>query len=108
MKIRCGDIRITKSERCWRTCDSCGLPAKYRVTYLFKNARSDPQSNAYGEDDCSWCSDEESYFCSEHVLLGERQVPMNMRHCATFPLAKFRHFGWYWREISKEVIHKGD
>lgn len=45
-------------------CEQCGEAATKKYTYLLEgNARANPASSAYGEDDCSWCSDHEEFGC---------------------------------------------
>ncbi len=45
-------------------CDYCGEnPADQKHTYLLPGARINPDSAAFGRDDCSWCSDHEAFSC---------------------------------------------
>ena len=91
-----GEVQYVKRTRCRQECAECGEPAHFRHTYLLGNARRNPASSAYGRDDCSWCSDAESFVCAEHER--KRQAPDGHDWCATFPLATFPHLGLYWSE----------
>lgn len=44
-------------------CVLCGEPATRKYCWLLKGFRSNPQSKAYGRDDCTWCSDAEAFYC---------------------------------------------
>ncbi len=83
----------------WKECEECGNPAKWRVTFLDDNnggCRRNPSSSAYQHDDCSYCSDHEIYTCEKHRRDIERQEPIQgFRYCASFPLKKFKHMGFY-------------
>lgn len=59
-----GEVQFVRRERVRRECGNCGEPAVYRWTYLLKNYRSNPQSSAYRQDDCSYCSDHDVYSCA--------------------------------------------
>jgi len=82
--------------RVWQECGVCGEEATHRLTHLLNRARSNPLSNAYGKDDCSWCSDEERFACADHKSDVERYPPDGHGWCATFELSRFKHMGWRW------------
>ena len=96
---RCGDIQTVNRIRRWRTCHECGLPAKYRITFLLTNARANPASTAYRHDDCSWCSDSDTYACESHRKIIEHKPTEGFKWCSTFALKKFLHMGFYWELI---------
>lgn len=100
-KKRVGDIEIIKRVRQWRCCKECGLPARYKITFLLPNARINPDSSAYQHDDCSWCSDLEIYACEMHHDIIRQNPPEGYRWCAEFLLKKFLHMGFYWKEIER-------
>lgn len=86
-----------------RVCESCGEPATYKLTFLLPNYRSNPASNAYGRDDCTWCSDEDMFVCNKHEkdrrkLAEER----GMFWCSSFPFEKHKHMFLFWTTI-KEI-----
>lgn len=93
-----GEERIIKEICVEHTCQECGEPAQYMYTYLLKGARSNPQSSAYGKDDCSWCEDDRAYACEEHKVKVERDVPEGMVWCSTFPRKNFEHLFLYWKQ----------
>ena len=96
---RVGDVRITKEVAHWRECEGCGLPARYRLTFLFEHFRSNPASSAYREDDCSWCSDLDVFTC-ERCKRTLSQAPSGYNSgCGIFTLKKFKHMGFYWKEV---------
>lgn len=95
-KTKVGD-RVVREYR-WKTC-YCGLPAVFRITYLLHNCRTNPGSKGYRRDDVSWAADAEEVACREHQREIERDAPDGMRYCATFPLARFRHMGFYTVEV---------
>lgn len=94
--MKVGDIIATRKQAHWHDCQVCGLPASYRITYLLARGRANPVSTAYGKDDCSWCSDAEAFACKRHEQDVKRDLPIGMNWCATFPLKKFRHMGFYY------------
>lgn len=74
-------------------CEKCGdEPANRRHTYLLPNARRDPDSSAFGRDDCSWCSDHEVFTCAACYPEGRHPSPVGYVWCATFPaIDRFAH-----------------
>lgn len=97
MKI--GDKKTKVMVAKWRACQVCGMPASFRITYLFAgNYRGNPASSAYGKDDCSWCSDAESFACKKHMREVEQDISPSMTYCSTFTLKGFKHMGFYWEE----------
>lgn len=87
----------------WRECAECGEPAVYHITFLLDNARRNPDSNGYGKDDISWCSDEETWACEEHKTELERTHQHGLNWCATFGLDRFKHMGEYWVKDNADV-----
>ena len=101
-----GDIIKTTKVCKERECFECGEPAQYKHTYLLEGSRKNPQSNAYGRDDCSWCEDECLYACKEHKELVKKDYcPTRMNWCSTFPRERFEHMFLYWEETIKEKIN---
>ena len=94
-----GSRRVQELVR--RECDVCGEPATHRITYLVAvNCRSNPASAAFGRDNCSWCSDAESYACKEHVKQIERDAPHGMSWCTTFDaVGRYDHMLLRWQEV---------
>lgn len=95
-----GDVKFVKKTHVRHNCDGCGEVATKRYTFLLENARRNPQSAAYGRDDCTWLSDYELFGCEE---CGERSrfhalAPEGLSWCATFDLERFPHMGLYWHE----------
>ncbi len=98
--MKVGEIIIERKRVAWHECQVCGMPASWRIAYLVHNGRSNPASRAYGRDDCSWCSDAETYACKKHQKEVERDAPDEMSWCASFPLKNFKHMGFYlWEEL---------
>lgn len=60
-----GSMRTIVEMRVRKSCESCGEPAVHLYWYLYENFRRNPQSNAYGKDDCIWCKDIEVALCAE-------------------------------------------
>ena len=83
----------------WHECEICGRPASHKLTFLMPNCRSNPASSAYRHDDCSWCSDYETYACHTHERELRFSNPQGMTWCASYPLAKFKHMGFYKVEV---------
>jgi len=100
--MKVGDIIIERKQVQWHECQVCGLPAICRITYLAAgNCRANPASNAYGRDDCSWCSDAEAFACKHHKQQVQRDLPIGMSWCATFPLKNFKHMGFYFVKLAE-------
>lgn len=98
-----GDRRTIVEELLWRECDQCGEPAKYQQTYLLKGTRSNPNSSAYGRDDCSHCSDSEIFVCEEHKDWAWHNPPDGYVDCARISLNEhYKHLGQYWEKISTQ------
>lgn len=85
----------------WREeCEICGEPAHYKHTWLLKGARSNPASEAYGKDDCSWCEDEKTFACQE-CTNGVRP-PEGYGTCSVFPASeRFAHMFLYQKTTHK-------
>src|SRR5258708_31472175 len=92
-----GEIRSTTEMWKQRACDECGEPAVYEQTYLLKNARRNPDSSAYGKDDCSYCSDTNAWACKIHADMIRSNPPQGYEECSRFDLSKFSHRSGYWR-----------
>ena len=90
-----GDIKTESFIRCWRECQLCELPARYRHSFLLPNSRSNPESRGYGKDDISWCSDDEMFACEEHKRDVEN-CHNTMEWAGTYTLSNFKHMGFYW------------
>ncbi len=92
-----GEVRYVRKVRCRHECAVCGEPADFRHSYLLAgDCRRNPASSAYGRDDCTFCSDGESFVCATHK--SDRQAPNGMEWAGTYTLAKFPHMGMYWHE----------
>jgi hypothetical protein len=75
------------------TCAECGDSAHFRHTYLLPNGRNNPASSAYRRDDCSWCSDEETFTCRTC----KRPTIDGYSWCSTFPANdRFAHLFLKW------------
>lgn len=92
-----GDVREVVSQRVRIECCECGEPAHFRHTYLLPNARHNPDSSAYGKDDCSWCADEERWVCR---TCPEPKVD-GYKSCSRFECGpRFAHMFLYWKTLS--------
>lgn len=92
-----GERKLVERVRYRHECD-CGRPATKRHSYLLPNARREPASSAYGRDDCSWCSDHETFTCD-----GCKQPRVDgYEWCSTFSVTpentRFAHMLLYWHE----------
>lgn len=95
-----GEVKTTSYVRTRQECAECGEQAHFKHTYLFDNARSNPASSAYRHDDCTWCSDAETFACKEHESKVRHDAPRGMGWCSTFPASeRFAHMFLYWREV---------
>lgn len=93
-----GEEKTVTSRRLRRECDVCGEPAHYKHAFLLAGGRSNPNSKAYGQDDCSWCEDDCRFVCKEHK--NDRSPPEGTRWCATFPASeRFAHMFLYWKAV---------
>lgn len=92
-----GEIRTTSEIARWHECEQCGMPARYKCTFLLEGARRNPNSKAYGKDDCSWCSDLDIYACEKHKNEIWRDHDGYVI-CSCFPLKNFKHMGFYWEK----------
>lgn len=102
--MKVGEIR-TKREICqWRECEECGLPAKWRITFLLDNARNNPTSSAFRHDDCTWCSDLAVFACGKCEKELRINPPQGYKWCAAFPLKRYKHMGFYWRELKEKSL----
>lgn len=102
-KYQEGDKRTITQICRRRECEICGEPAEYRITLLLPMARNNPQSKAYGRDDCSWCADDEVFVCEEHKTQYRKLAKeRGMGWCATFPASKFLHMFLFWQTIKEE------
>lgn len=92
---------VCKERECWE----CGEPSKYKHTFLLEGSRRNPQSSAYGKDDCSWCEDDCNFACEEHKEKVRRDFcPRDMHWCSTFSRDRFEHMFLYWDKESEEII----
>ena len=91
-----GDVVTTTKKRVRVTCDECGEVAVYRQTYLLNGARLNHASQAYGKDDCSWCSDKEVNLCATC------KAPRfeGYGECSRFTVGeRFKHLFLEWVEV---------
>lgn len=89
-----GDVETITRKRIRHECEECGEPAHWRVTYLLEGTRGNPASAAYGKDDCSWCSDLDSFVCKEHRTWA---APDGYVPCSHFPATEqFAHMFLEW------------
>lgn len=101
-----GDRKIVERTRVRVECEQCGEGAVKKHTYLLPNARRNPASSAYGRDDCSWCSDHETFTCGSCA----KPRPDGFEWCSTFSLSpentRFAHMFLRWdeREIVPEQV----
>ena len=90
------EVQIVKRVKLRRECEECGENAHYKHTWLLKGTRSNPQSKAYGRDDCSWCEDECTYACQE--CTNKIRPPDGYVTCSIFPASeRFAHMFLYWK-----------
>jgi len=98
---RVGQIEtVTKVAR-WHTCDKCNTPASHRVTFLLSNTWQNPASSAYGQGDCSWCSDLDMYTCRTHLGGIRQHPPRGYELCASMELRRLKQMGFYWVTVGK-------
>ena len=94
------EIQTITKKRVRRECDNCGEPAHYKYTFLLPNFRSNPASNAYGKDDCTWCSDAEQYSCRDPECQRAMSRLDGYSGCSIFPASEgFAHMFLYWEEV---------
>jgi hypothetical protein len=97
-----GDTEVIERTRVRIECENCGEPADQRHTYLVPNARRNPQSSAYGQDDCSWCSDHEVFSCKkcrDAEWRGHEPKVDGYEWCSTFSVGeRFAHMFLRWSE----------
>jgi len=94
-----GEIEIITRIRKRHKCDSCGLPATHKLTFLLLNARSNPASAGFRGNDISWCSDRERFACDDCKDKTRRNPPRGHDWCGSYPLDKFPHMGLYWSKV---------
>jgi hypothetical protein len=100
------EIQIIKRKRVRQECEECGEDAHYKHTWLLKGTRSNPNSKAYGRDDCSWCEDECTFSCPE--CKNKIRPPEGYVDCSVFPASEqFAHMFLYWKEIKGENANIG-
>ena len=95
--VRVGDREVIEYVWKWRECDECGIPARFRVSFLLDNYRSNPASSGYRRNDCSWCSDYEMFACKNHKHTVE--PPHGYGSAGYFPLKRFKHMGFYKMKV---------
>jgi hypothetical protein len=102
-----GEIKIVRQERVRCSCGYCGEPAFYKNTYLNdgeRGARSNPNSSAYGRDDCTWCSDFDDFLCPEcHQANETDNVPDGFKWCSTFQADRFPHMFLEWEKTEMDL-----
>ena len=96
-----GELRTQECIR--KKCEYCDELATYKLTYLLPDGRRNPQSKAYGKDDCSWCQDAEVFVCDIHKKdMYKIEKDLGMEWCSAFPYSeKFKHFFLHWETILK-------
>lgn len=98
-----GETRTRVEIQRRRECEECGEPAHFKLSFIFKGARSNPNSSAYGRDDCSWCSDHDTWACREHRQSVERAEEATGEwawSAATVPATeRWAHMFLYWAEV---------
>ena len=99
-KLRVGMREIVEYTWAWHECEECSTPARYRISYLLENARRNPASQGYGKDDITWCSDADTYACERHRKKLLLNPPPGFSWAGTFPLKRFKHFGFYKLQTS--------
>lgn len=95
-----GDLKVSIKVRHRRECDNCGSPATKRITYCWKNGRSNPASSMYRQDDCSFCADSQAFACDECESDVKRACcPDGMTWTSTFTANdRFASYFLYWVE----------
>lgn len=95
-----GDSKLTMSIRHRRGCDNCGEHATKRITYCLEDARRNPASSAYKQDDISWCADSQAYSCDICESEVKRSCcPDGMKWTATFQASdRFASMFLHWVE----------
>lgn len=93
-----GDVKVSIETRVRRGCDNCGEAATKKHTYCFVNGRSNPASSMYRRDDCTYCSDAESFSCDAcHNEVKRACCPDGMSWTSTFSISPaFGHLFLYW------------
>ena len=93
-----GEIKTETKQRTRQECENCGEIAHYKHTFLLPNARSNPNSSAYGRDDCSWSEDAAQFSCADPECHREMRHMEGFGWCATFPaIEQFAHMFLYWK-----------
>ncbi len=104
--MKLGEIIIEKYKVVEQECKHCDEPAEFKLTFLLKGSRNNPNSQAYGKDDCSWCEDDHTFSCAEHkdAVRTDPDYALNdLSWCATFERAKgFEHM-FLHKEKIKEI-----
>ena len=91
------EVQIIKKIHLRRECEECGEDAHYKHAWLLSGTRSNPQSKAYGRDDCSWCEDDCSYACRE--CTNKMRPPEGYVTNSVFSaVERFAHMFLYWKE----------
>ena len=99
-ELTVGKIRTVKLICKERTCDFCGEPATWKLTFLYPNSRTNPKSKAYGKDDCSWCEDDSRFVCNVHEKDRYRIADeLRMNWCSAYPRQNFKHLFLYEEEV---------
>lgn len=95
-----GEVRTITQVYERRTCEECGEPATAQLAFLLPNARHNPASSGYGKDDISYCHDETMFVCKAHAeRRGAIALRLGMEWCALFPIERFEHLFYYWKEV---------
>lgn len=98
-----GETKTVTSVKVRKRCEVCNGLAKYRHTLLLEGMRSNPASQAYGMDDCSYCVDDEIFTCG----LCKPDVPAGYTEGSRYECTeRFAHMFLQWEEVEEDIIAK--
>ena len=95
------EYRLTVQKQVEACCEECGEIAVWQLTFLLNGGRNNPASKAYGEDDCSWCSDLEIFSCTDCERKLRDNPPEGYRWCSAFQKDRFTHLFLSWEKDEK-------
>lgn len=99
-----GEITMVRERK---TCDFCVDPAHFKYTFLLPNCRSNPESKAYGHDDCTWCSDAEQFSCRNPECIEQAEKLEGYEYCAVLPaVERFAHIFLVWKDKDRKMSSK--
>ena len=101
-----GSRRITEEVLREQECEVCGVAATRCITFVFHHGRTNPESNAYGKDDISYCEDKRAFTCENHepAVRAKTVTALDMDWCMTFPRSRFPHLFLTWVHVSQIVV----